>query len=82
MLFYPRIVGKQEDSPRTNNVLIYDFEKNKVFNNYEKIFKKFHIISNTEGRSEIINNQIFIEDTKYGRILFFDEDGKLLLSKK
>ena len=78
VLFYPRIVGKQEDSPRTNNVLIYDFEKNKVFNNYEKIFKKFHIVSNTGGLSEIINNQIFIEETNYGRILFSDENGNLL----
>ena len=76
--FYPRIVGKKEDSPKTNNVLIYDFEKDKVFNNFEKVFKKFHIISNLQGRQRIINDKIFIEDSMFGRILYSDKNGNLL----
>jgi len=78
IIFYPRIVKNTEDSHLTNNILIYDFEKKKIFNNYEKIFKKFDIKTNLEGLSEIIDNQVFIEETEFGRIIFSDENGELL----
>jgi len=76
--YYPRIVGKKVDSTRTNNVLIYDFEKDKVYNNYEKVFKKFHIITNTQGLQKIIDDKIFIEESVFGRLLYSDKDGNLL----
>ena len=55
IIFYPRIVGNEEVSPRTNNILIYDFENAPTFNNPEKKFKNFHFFLYCSKRVCIIN---------------------------
>jgi hypothetical protein len=61
-----------------NEVIIYDFKTN----NYSSYLKDYLIENDvrtiTEGRSEILENgDLFIEESNYGRTLYFDADGYL-----
>ena len=64
---------------RNNNILIYDFEKDKVLNKYESLFKDFNISSATESLAKIQkDNSVFIEESTLGRALQFDKNGNLI----
>jgi len=64
---------------KNNNILIYDFEKDKVLNKYETLFKDFNIVTPDEGLSEIQKDgSVFIEESTYGRALQFDKNGNLI----
>ena len=53
----------------------YYYSKDGVFN--ESLIKN-DVRSKTQGRSEIlVNGELFVEETNYGRTLFFDADGSL-----
>ncbi len=61
-----------------NEVIIYDFKKNQ----YSSYLKDSLIINDvrtiTEGRSKILQNgDLFVEETNYGRTLYFNSDGSL-----
>ena len=59
-----------------NNQYIYDFETKQTTKNYTKMFREGRIITKSEGRSDIlINGNLFVEETNYGRILFGDQNG-------
>ena len=61
-----------------NEVIIYDFKTNEY-----SFYLKDSLIENdvrtiTEGRSEILKNRdLFVEETNYGRTLYFNADGSL-----
>ncbi len=50
---------------------IYDFEKDTITTPFETLFKSSNIGTFTEGRARIVNNnEIFIEETNHGRLLY------------
>ncbi len=50
---------------------IYDFEKDTITTPFETLFKGANIGTFTEGRARILNNnEIFIEETNQGRLLY------------
>ena len=61
-----------------NEVIIYDF-KTKQYSTYLKdSLIKNEVKTYAQGRSEILNNgDLFIEETLYGRTLYFNSDGSL-----
>jgi hypothetical protein len=65
---------------KNNNILIYDFEKDKISNNYEQLFVKNDIRTPTQGLSEIMKDgSVYIEESDFGRLLKFNKEGKLIL---
>ena len=74
---YARIVG---DKPKQmfNDVNIYDFEKDEVTSPYKNYFKKFDVRTPMQGLSQIYKDNIFIEETNFGRLLYFNNNGELL----
>jgi len=61
-----------------NRVVIYDFETEKYSYYLNESLKKEDVRTTTDGRSEILNNNdLFIEETTYRRILYFNSDGSL-----
>lgn len=61
-----------------NHVVIYDFETEKYSYHLEKSLEKEDVRTITEGRSQILpNGDLFIEETNYGRLLYFNSDGSL-----
>ena len=61
-----------------NRVIIYDFETNELSYYLNESLEREDVITKTSGRSEILNNnELFIEETNYGRTLYFNSDGSL-----
>lgn len=61
-----------------NRVIIYDFETEKYSYHLEKSLKKEDVRTITDGKSQILpNGDLFIEETNYGRLLYFNSDGSL-----
>lgn len=58
-----------------NNVLIYDFATNQVTSPWQAGFEKLEVRTKTEGRGEIVGNELFVEETNYGRLIQFLPDG-------
>ncbi len=62
----------------SNEVLIYDFAENKYSSYFKESLLNNNIKTLTQGRSQILpNGDLFIEETDYGRSLFFNSDGSL-----
>lgn len=61
-----------------NEVLIYDFEKSLYEPYMAQSMKKENIRTLTGGLQEILNNNdLFIEESDFGRFLYFNSDGTL-----
>ena len=61
-----------------NEVIIYDFKTNKYSSYLNESLIKNDVRTVTQGRSEILpNGDLFIEETEYGRTLYFNSDGSL-----
>ncbi len=61
-----------------NEVLIYDFETDEYISYLGKSMKDNDIRTITEGRNQILpNGDLFIEESNYGRSLYFNSDGSL-----
>lgn len=61
-----------------NEVLIYNFKTNKYTSYLSNSLIKNDVRTITEGRSQILPNEdLFIEETNYGRSLYFNSDGSL-----
>ena len=62
----------------SNEVIIYDFKTNEYSKYLAESLIKNDVRTNTEGRSQILpNGDLFIEETNYGRTLYFNVDGSL-----
>ena len=58
-----------------NEVVIYDFETDSYSKYLNESLKQYDVRTLTEGRSQILdNNDLFIEEQNYGRILYFNKD--------
>jgi len=61
-----------------NEVIIYNFKTNKYSSYLKDSLSKNDVKTIGEGRSEILpNGDLFIEETNYGRTLYFNGDGSL-----
>ena len=61
-----------------NEIIIYDFKKNEYSYYLKDNLIKNDVRTKTEGRSQILpNGDLFVEETNYGRTLYFDSDGSL-----
>ena len=61
-----------------NEVIIYDFKTNEYSSYFEDSLIENDIRTTTQGRGQIHSNgNLFIEETDYGRVLFFNKDGSL-----
>ena len=61
-----------------NEVIIYDFKTNEYSSYLKDSLIENDVRTITNGRSEILTNgDLFVEETIYGRTLFFNKDGSL-----
>ena len=61
-----------------NEVIVYDFETNEYSSYLKDSLIENDVKTITEGISEILTNgDLFIEETNYGRTLYFNADGSL-----
>tara|TARA_B100000161_G_scaffold264756_1_gene238783 strand:+ start:184 stop:1551 length:1368 start_codon:yes stop_codon:yes gene_type:complete len=61
-----------------NEVIIYDFKTNEYSSYLRDSLIKNDIRTKWEGRSEILpNGDLFVEETNFGRTLYFNSDGSL-----
>ena len=61
-----------------NEVIIYDFETNEYSSYLKDSLIENEVRTIYQGRSEIhTNGDLFIEESNYGRTLYFNEDGSL-----
>tara|TARA_B100000989_G_scaffold287991_1_gene258230 strand:+ start:3421 stop:4779 length:1359 start_codon:yes stop_codon:yes gene_type:complete len=70
---------KKNNVMNINNVLIFNFENQKVSSPYEIGFKKNDIKTRTGGLNEILDNgDIFVEEENFGRVLRMDKKGNII----
>jgi hypothetical protein len=61
-----------------NEVVIYDFKTDSYSKYLNESLKQYDVRTITGGRSQILdNNDLFIEEINYGRILYFNKDASL-----
>ena len=61
-----------------NEVLIYDFDTDEISSYMQESLEKYEVRTLTQGRSKILDNgDLFIEESNYGRLLYFDATGDL-----
>jgi hypothetical protein len=61
-----------------NEVLIYDFKTNEYSSYLKESLSESDVRTITEGRSRILDGgDLFIEESNYGRLLYFNKDGTL-----
>jgi hypothetical protein len=61
-----------------NEVLVYDFNTNTTISYLKDSLEKYDVRTITGGRSEILpNGDLFIEETNFARLLYFNADGSL-----
>ena len=61
-----------------NEILIYDFEKQKMTSYLRESLIEYDVRTIGEGLHEIFpNGNLFLEEPNYGRLLYFNSDGSL-----
>jgi hypothetical protein len=60
-----------------NNVMVYDFETTKASSPWQTGFEKLDLRTKTEGRGDIVDKEMFVEETNYGRLIQFLPDGSI-----
>ncbi len=61
-----------------NEVIIYDFKTKEYYSYLKDSLMENDVITITQGRSEVLpNGDLFIEESNYGRTLYFNTDGSL-----
>jgi hypothetical protein len=63
-----------------NDIFIYNFNSKLTSSPWKNIFKKFDIRTITEGRGKLFHDEIFIEESDYGRLLYISKKQGLLWS--
>ena len=59
-----------------NEVTIYNFEKNGFSSYLKNSLIQNEVRTRSQGRSQILpNGDLFVEETNYGRTLYFNRDG-------
>lgn len=74
------IFGPQRDMYvlGTNETLVYDFETDQVSSPYKNGYESHDIRTVIEGLNEVLpNGDVFIEESKYGRLLVMSKSGDI-----
>ena len=73
------IINTEKDIVDGNNeVIIYDFKTNEYTSFLSDSFINNEVKTLNQGLSEILpNGDLFVEETNYGRTLYFNSDGSL-----
>ena len=71
-----RLLNNFNKKIKNNEILIYDFKKDKYYSHLNESFKKEEIKTVGEGLSEILaDGSTFVEETEQGRLIYFDKNG-------
>jgi hypothetical protein len=57
--------------------MVYDFKTREVSSPWQTGFEKLDLRTKTEGRGEIVGNEVFVEETNFGRLIQFLPDGSV-----
>lgn len=60
-----------------NELMVYDFDTDTVTSPWSKGFLSLDLRTITEGRGERVGDEVFMEETNYGRAVQFDASGNL-----
>ena len=61
-----------------NQILIFNFDTDSISSYLSKSLVREDVRTISQGRSDLLeNNDLFIEETDYARILYFNKDGSL-----
>ena len=60
-----------------NDIIVYDFDTDTVTSPWMSGFKVLDVRTITEGRGERVGDEVFVEETVYGRALQFDASGRV-----
>lgn len=60
-----------------NDIMVYDFDTGDVTSPWSAAFGALEVRTITEGRGERVGNEVFVEESNYGRALQFDANGKV-----
>ena len=77
LIFYPRMTNQKLET-KYNDLIIYDFKTKTFSNEYKNYFIKFDIRTPLEGLSTMYKDNVFVEETNFGRIIYFNKEGELL----
>lgn len=73
-----RVIDESVWSEGHNQVIVYDFATEKYSSYLNASLQEHKLQTYGQGRSEILpNGDLFIEETAYGRTLYFNADGSL-----
>ena len=74
-----RLRNKFDKDVEHNNLIIYDFKKDKIDYVLKKKFKEYDIKTIGEGLADIYSDgSVFIEESNFGRILMLNKNGEKL----
>lgn len=60
-----------------NDIMVYDFDTGTVTSPWINGFKALDLRTITEGRGERVGDEVFVEETNYGRAVQFDAGGNV-----
>jgi hypothetical protein len=60
-----------------NDIMVYDFETDTVTSPWVDGFVSLELRTVSEGRGERVGDEVFVEETNYGRALQFDPSGNV-----
>mgnify|MGYP001194718769 FL=1 len=64
---------------KNNQIIFYDFKNNKYSRIINDALMQYEVRTITEGKAEVTDDgDVFIEESNYGRSLYFDKSGELL----
>lgn len=70
--------NKMNDIKKVNEVIIYNFKTNTYTSYLKDSLVRADVRSIEQGRSKILpNGDLFVEETNFGRTLYFNSDGSL-----
>ena len=69
----------KEEKLNKISIFFYDFKNNKYSRIINDALMQYEVRTITEGKAEVTDDgDIFIEESNYGRSLYFDKSGELL----
>ena len=64
-----------------NKILVYDFASDQYSYHLDDALRTYEVRTAVRGRSQVLpKGDLFVEETEYGRLLYFNSDGSLLWS--
>ena len=74
----PRVVDETVWGEGNSQVIVYDFATQQYSSYLNESLRVHEVRTPTQGRSEILpNGDLYVEETDYGRTLYFNADGSL-----